>query len=398
MFALFLAPLYMLACAYIFIRLINALGYCSEFFKKKAVSIPLAVVLGLFAFSPIIGFSMPTGTEIRRTLISIGNYWFGIILYTLLIVAISQLISVLLRRVFKVIPRDFFRNKAKSLICLLLTVVMIGSVSVYGIVNARIIKVKDYSVTIDKEVNGLDELKIVLIADLHIGYNIGVDHIRNMVDKVNEQNPDLVCIAGDIYDNDLDAFEDFEKITSLLGNIKSKYGTYACWGNHDVNQKILAGFTFDTELELEHDKRMIEMLKEANINILADESVLIDNKFYLVGRVDGEKPATKNDIRKTPKELVEGFDMSKPIIVMHHEPAELAEEANAGVDLLLCGHTHDGQLFPGNIITGIIWENSCGYLKKGNMHNIVTSGVGIWGPFMRVGTDSEICNINVKFE
>ena len=72
--------------------------------------------------------------------------------------------------------------------------------------------------------------------------------------------------------------------------------------------------------------------------------------------------------------------------------------ANAGVDLDLCGHTHDGQLFPLNITCSLIWENSYGYLKKGNMHNIVTSGVGLYGPFMRVGTDAEICSIKVSFQ
>ena len=61
----------------------------------------------------------------------------------------------------------------------------------------------------------------------------------------------------------------------------------------------------------------------------------------------------------------------------------------------LCGHTHDGQVFPGNIVIRFFWENKCGYLKKGNMHNIVTSGVGLFGPNMRVGTKSEICDVSI---
>lgn len=63
----------------------------------------------------------------------------------------------------------------------------------------------------------------------------------------------------------------------------------------------------------------------------------------------------------------------------------------------MCGHTHDGQLFPGNILTKVVWENGCGYLKKGDMHSVVTSGLGVWGPDMRVGTKSEITEINIKF-
>ena len=89
--------------------------------------------------------------------------------------------------------------------------------------------------------------------------------------------------------------------------------------------------------------------------------------------------------------------MSLPVLVIDHEPRELQDLAGAGVDMDLCGHTHDGQVFPGNIMIRFFWENACGYLKKGNMHNIVTSGVGLFGPNMRVGTKSEICDVNIHF-
>lgn len=103
------------------------------------------------------------------------------------------------------------------------------------------------------------------------------------------------------------------------------------------------------------------------------------------------------DTRKTPKELTEELDLTKPLIVIDHEPRELNELSEAGVDLDLCGHTHDGQVFPLTLITDMVWENACGYLKKGSMHNIVTSGVGVFGPNMRVGTKSEICMIDIQF-
>jgi hypothetical protein len=67
------------------------------------------------------------------------------------------------------------------------------------------------------------------------------------------------------------------------------------------------------------------------------------------------------------------------------------------VDVDLCGHTHGGQLFPANLVTALTWENACGYLQKGAMHNIVTSGVGLFGPNMRVGSRAEICDITVQF-
>lgn len=132
--------------------------------------------------------------------------------------------------------------------------------------------------------------------------------------------------------------------------------------------------------------------------LLRDQSVLIDQAFYVIGRQDYSTEKKAGIVRATPEELVEGLDQSKPIIVIDHQPRELQELSNAGVDLDLCGHTHDGQLFPGNIATAVFWENSCGYLRKGSMQNIVTSGVGLWGPNLRVGTNSEVCIIDITFE
>ena len=142
---------------------------------------------------------------------------------------------------------------------------------------------------------------------------------------------------------------------------------------------------------------MDALLEAANIHLLRDEGVLIDGSFYLLGRADYERPGRGIETRKTPAELTRGLDHSKPILVLDHEPRELQALADAGVDVDLCGHTHDGQLFPGNLLIGLFWENPCGYLQKDGMHNIVTSGVGVFGPNMRLGTRSELCRITVNF-
>ena len=143
---------------------------------------------------------------------------------------------------------------------------------------------------------------------------------------------------------------------------------------------------------------MKEFLQKSNIHLLEDESVLINNKFYIVGRKDASLSEKIAEIRQTPKQLTSSLDKNKPVIFIEHQPKELQELADAGADLDLCGHTHDGQTFPGNITIRFLWENPCGYLKKDTMHNIVTSGAGVWGPAMRIGTDSEICVINVSFQ
>ena len=101
---------------------------------------------------------------------------------------------------------------------------------------------------------------------------------------------------------------------------------------------------------------MEEFLTDAGIHLLDDESVLIDNKFYIVGRRDASRCEKVEGSRATPAQLTESLDQGKPIIFIDHQPKELDETAAAGVDLDLCGHTHDGQIFPGNLIIHLFWE------------------------------------------
>lgn len=184
----------------------------------------------------------------------------------------------------------------------------------------------------------------------------------------------------------------------VLKKIRSKYGVYACYGNHDVEEKILAGFTFGRNKKKESSIQMDDFLEKSGIHLLQDEAVLIDDSFYLYGRRDAKRPGQGIHMRETAAELMGKLNTKKPVIVMDHEPREFQELADAGVDVDLCGHTHDGQMFPANLITALMWENSYGYLKKDHMHTIVTSGVGLFGPNIRVGTIAEICLIKVHFQ
>ena len=185
---------------------------------------------------------------------------------------------------------------------------------------------------------------------------------------------------------------------------------------------MLAGFTFNQDEKKVSDPRMDEFLERAGVRLLRDEGVLIDNSFYVYGRPDYVRPGRGIEARNTAREIVDLINddlnstdpldkdyswitgqtdippvIDYPVIVLDHEPKELEELSKAGVDLVLSGHTHDGQIFPANILLKFISENSYGYKKVGNMDDIVTSGVGLFGPYMRVGTISEVCNIKVKF-
>ena len=241
------------------------------------------------------------------------------------------------------------------------------------------------------------DLKIVLVSDLHLGYNIGLRQMEKMVAKINAEKADLVVIAGDIFDNEWEAVQEPARMAELLRGIRSKYGVYACYGNHDIEEPILAGFTFRQRAPKASSPQMDAFLSDAGIQLLRDEGVLIAGSFYLYGRADAQRPGAGISERKSPQEITQDMDKTRPIIVIDHQPRELAALAAAGVDIDLCGHTHDGQMFPGNLVVRPFWENFYGHLQKGSMHNIVTSGVGLFGPNMRVGTKAEICPITVHF-
>lgn len=395
MLAILLSPLYALVNVYIIRWIIRWLSTCRHEFRKFRARLIVLTVYLFFASAMGVGFFLPSGV-VKRFFVKVGNYWLGILLYTILVVGTADVIHVILKR-SKKLNQEKLRSFKVFVISGVICAVGIAVLSIWGMVNAGNIKTTRYEVRIDKKADDLKQMKVVMAADLHMGYNIGCEHIQKMVDKINAEEPDLVIFAGDIFDNEYEALEDPEKLISIFKGIRSKYGIYACYGNHDIKEKILAGFTFGGSRKKESDVRMDEFLERAGITLLRDESVTIADSVYLYGRPDRHRPGRGIENRKTPKEITADMDLSKPIFVIDHQPKELKELADAGVDLDLCGHTHDGQVWPGNLTIRLMWENACGYLKKGDMHNIVTSGVGIFGPNMRVGTIAEICSITVKF-
>lgn len=351
----------------------------------------------MFLLTIFIGlaFILPEDNFLRRPLFKIGAYWLGISLYLILYVALIDLLRWIYSKVFKDKYNDFYAR----LICTLLIIVLTGATSIYGIINAKIVRTTEYEITINKDGGNFKEMTIAMFGDPQFGYNIGEYHLKQAVDIINKNDVDIVCVVGDIFDNQYSAIKHPDKLIDLFNQIKSKYGMYAVLGNHDVEEPILCGFTFNDD-DLENklaSKEMLDFIKKSGMVLLYDENVIINDSVNLYGRADQERPNLGNITRKESGDIFKEVDTTKPLFVLDHEPREYDELEKAGVDLMMAGHTHDGQLWPTKIATDIIWENAYGLWVKNAFHAITTSGLGLFGPNMRVGTIAEVCIIHVKF-
>lgn len=351
----------------------------------------------MFLLTIFIGlaFILPEDNFLRRPLFKIGAYWLGISLYLILYVALIDLLRWIYSKVFKDKYNDFYART----ICALLIIVLTGVTSIYGIINAKIVRTTEYEITINKDGGNFKEMTIAMFGDPQFGYNIGEYHLKQAVDIINKNDVDIVCVVGDIFDNQYSAIKHPDKLIELFNQIKSKYGMYAVLGNHDVEEPILCGFTFNDET-LENklaSKEMLDFIKKSGMVLLYDENVIINDSVNLYGRADQERPNLGNITRKESGDIFKEVDTTKPLFVLDHEPREYDELEKAGVDLMMAGHTHDGQLWPTKIATDIIWENAYGLWVKNAFHAITTSGLGLFGPNMRVGTIAEVCIIHVKF-
>ena len=330
-----------------------------------------------FALTLIIGF-IPLPFRINGIMRFIGMYWIGAGMYLLIFFLLADFF-IKLGKTAKIIntavlPRVRFYS---GLTVILLTAAVVA----YGMYNTNHIKQVSYEIQLKNAV--LNNMKIVLISDLHLGEINSEKHLHNIVQMINSQNPDIVCLAGDIFNDNYYSIRNPQRAVDLFRSIESTYGVYAALGNHD------AGRTFH---------KMIDLLEKSNITVLKDEYRIIDGRLALFGRLDhrpigGFGPFKRQDITET----IVSVGASMPVVVMDHNPVNIREYGSE-VDLILSGHTHRGQVFPGSLVTKAINIIDYGhYQKDANIPQvIVTSGVNTWGPPMRIGTNNEIVSILLR--
>lgn len=318
-------------------------------------------IAGMVLFFTL-GEKMPVAVSSGLYRFSTG--WLIIFLYLFMAVLIVDILY-LLNSLIKVIDKD----TAVSIIQnnTITSAVILGVVAlilISGNITYHIKKRQPLTITTSK----IDApLRIVGISDLHIGYTISAKEVSKWVDLINSENPDMVVIAGDIIDNHMrPIFRD--SIETVLQRIDAPLGVYACTGNHELMFAV---------------KEDEDFFKRAGITLLRDSSIRI-NDITIVGRED-----FTNSRRAELNKIMEEVDSSTFTLLLDHQPVNLDDAVNNGIDFQLSGHTHRGQVFPASLITDMLFELSNGYMKKNNTHFYVSSGIGIWGGKFRIGTRSE---------
>ncbi len=311
----------------------------------------------------------------------IGAIWFAYLVYFILILLGIDLLR-LLNSLIHFFPSFLTNNyEITKKITAIVIIVLVSAIVFLGNLNKRDITIRAINISIPKGNGKLSELNIVMASDLHLSPIDGEKLLSRIVEKINSLEPDIILFAGDIVDDKAEVLlrsgigESFQKLNP-------KYGIYAINGNHE--------FINDVEPSVKY-------MQDYDFHVLRDNHVLVDSNFYIIGREDVAMKQFTGENRKSLAQIVETVNENYPKILLDHTPVKLEQAEKNNIDIQFSGHTHHGQIWPGNIITNLIYEISWGYKKKGKTHYYVTSGAGTWGPPVRTGSKSEIVNIKVKF-
>ncbi len=295
--------------------------------------------------------------------------------------AFSELVMYIVRRIGK---RDFRRYYAGAT-AILITVVYLG----VGWVQAHRVWRTDYTVETQKSVG---TLRVALLADSHIGTTFDGKGLAEHITEINRQKPDVVVIAGDFVDESTSK-TDMQDACRALKNLNAPFGTYFVFGNHDKGKYSNGSRGYDGD-------DLIKELEKNSVAVLQDENVLIDDRFYIIGRQDASEELDFGGSRAKIGDLTRGLDKDKFSIVLDHQPHDYTAESAAGVDLVLSGHTHGGQLIP--LVQFIRWfhlggyDNVYGAEHRKNTDFFVTSGISDWAIKFKTGCRSEYVIVDIK--
>lgn len=322
-------------------------------------------VVGLFVLwmaSEFVGFAVMERVPVNVSVVlyEVGNTWLIAFLYLLIVFLVADIASLC-----HLLPKTLLKD---SLAGLLSVAGLVGGVMMVGGMKYHHKYREEMTITTAKPLE--KPLTVVLASDLHIGYHNRKAELGRWVDMINAEQPDLVLIGGDIIDMSLrpvvegNYAEEFRRLQAPVMTIL---------GNHEYFSDV---------------ERAERFFKDAGIVLLKD-SVAHFKGVDIIGRND--RTARR---RATVKELADGLQGFT--ILLDHQPYHLQDAERAGIDFQFSGHTHRGQVWPLSWVTDAVYEKSWGHHQRGRTQYYISSGLGIWGPKIRVGTRSEYLVLHLK--
>ena len=359
----FLLPLLVLAAgqAYVSRRLWMLLPLPNVVKVAILVLMAVAVVCFFIPFLPFPSFTNSLPLGLMRCIYQTGCSWLVILLYLFLTFLVCDI-----ARWTKLMPQSWMTANPITSGVLLLSFVLLF---VYAHLHY------DHKQRVELNVDTRGKLshpvRLVMVSDLHLGYHNTRSDLHRWLQLLLDEKPDAILIAGDIIDGSYRPVRE-ERMAEEFRELSIP--VIACVGNHDY----LTGIDND-----------MEFCKEANIQVLRDSTLTLGN-LLIAGRDDRMNPH-----RKPLKVILKNADRSKYILELDHQPYHLEQAEQAGVDFEFSGHTHRGQIWPFNWVTDAVYEDSFGPWQRGNTQYYVSSGLGIWGPKFRIGTQSEYVVLNL---
>ncbi|TMW72048.1 metallophosphoesterase [Alteribacter natronophilus] len=323
-------------------------------------------VIGLASFGYMLGRIHPALAFLKV----IGVYWMVLFQYGLLLFPAAAAAVFLLG--LAGLPLNTATIWTGWTVALILVFIFIK-----GTYNAYSPVIRHYTITIPKSAGSRKKMRIAAASDMHFGTLSGRRHLCRLQKELEKIGADLIVFPGDIIDDSPDVFQK-RRMGDIMKEINAPLGVYGILGNHEYYGR--------------KKDEIIEEMKQCGITMLLDDRVVLEDSIQLIGRRDRTE---KN--RKSITTLTEKLNPGLPLILLDHQPYDFENIRKAGVDLMISGHTHRGQMWPNNWITRRMYENDWGLLQKGSLHTIVSSGFGFWGPPVRIGSRSEIVCIDVIF-
>ncbi len=342
---------------YIFVRALQQMAGAPTWLRVLFGVLFWTVAVAMFVAMGARNTNLPAA--LSRTLFGVGSIWLLVTFYMVIALLLTDLAH-------WAIPS--FRGG------FWVALAMVSAVLTFGYWNYRHPRVVELDLTIDRPIEG-GEMRIVAVSDVHLGEGTGRKALSRYVDMIKAQQPDAVLIAGDLIDNSVVPVER-DAMCDELARIDAPI--YMAAGNHEYISGI---------------DRVENYLSTTPVQLLRDSMAVLPHGVQVICRDD-----RLNRHRQPLSALVAKSDTARPIVVLDHQPYHLEEADTLGIDLQISGHTHRGQVWPLNLLVDRMYEQSYGYRRWSRAHIYVSSGLSLWGPPFRIGTQSEIVVIRLKNE